>query len=318
LSFPDLFATRGIEATGIRGALMPNRSLAEFTWLRAGGVAQLLFQPADEADLATFLQRLPEDVPLTVLGFGSNMLLRDGGIEGAVIRLSPRGFGGIEPAGETRLKVGAAVPDKRLAEAAHDAGLGGFAFFYGIPGGLGGALRMNAGTPGKETCQRVIEVRAVTRRGEVVTLSNADMGYAYRHSGAPEGLVFTSALLEGEPRDKAAIRAEMDEVAAHREAAQPIRARTGGSTFKNPPGNSAWKLIDAAGGRGLMVGAAQMSEMHCNFMLNTAEATGHDLELLGETVRARVLETSGIRLDWEIKRIGRFEPGREVEPFLGK
>jgi UDP-N-acetylmuramate dehydrogenase len=252
-----------------------------------------------------------------VIGLGSNLLIRDGGVPGVVIRLSKRGFGAIEPAGENRLRVGAAIPDKRLAAAALEAGLSGFAFYHGIPGGIGGALRMNAGAHGTETRQRVVEVRAVTRAGEVVTLDNEAMGYAYRHSSASADLIFVSAVFEGFPEPADIIRRDMDAVTEHRERAQPIRSRTGGSTFKNPDGHSAWKLIDAAGCRGLAIGEAQVSEMHCNFLINTGEASGHDIELLGETVRARVLQSSGIRLDWEIKRFGRFEPGRTVEPFLG-
>ncbi len=302
----------------IRGRFDADKSLKEFMWFRAGGSAELLYQPADEADLAAFLPLVPDDVPITIIGLGSNLLVRDGGIPGVVIRLSVRGFGGVEPAGPARLRVGAGVPDKHFAAAALEHGLSGFAFYHGIPGGIGGALRMNAGAHGSETRQRVVEVRAVNRRGEIVTLTNTDMGYAYRHCGASPDLIFTSAIYEGIPEDRDVIRRDMDAVTEHREKAQPIRSRTGGSTFKNPEGHSAWKLVDAAGCRGLKVGDAQVSEMHCNFLINTGEATGHDIELLGETVRARVFETSGIRLEWEIKRLGVFEGGREVEPFLGR
>ncbi|MBE7186266.1 MAG: UDP-N-acetylmuramate dehydrogenase, partial [Methylobacterium mesophilicum] len=245
----------------------------------------------------------------------SNLLVRDGGIAGVVIRLSAKGFGQVERVGASTLRAGSAVPDKRLAAAALEAGLGGFHFFHGIPGSVGGALRMNAGANGVETRERVREVRAVDRRGDLHVLSNADMGYAYRHSSAATDLVFTSALFEGEPAEPDAIRAKMDEVQHHRETVQPIREKTGGSTFKNPDGSSAWKEIDRAGCRGLSVGGAQMSEMHCNFMINTGQATGHDLETLGETVRERVHDTSGILLHWEIKRLGRFEDGQEVRPF---
>jgi UDP-N-acetylmuramate dehydrogenase len=317
MSFPDLRPRLG-DLSGIRGRLDADKSLKELMWFRAGGPAQLLFQPADEADLAAFLPKVPEDVPITVVGLGSNLLIRDGGVPGVVIRLSVRGFGGVEPVGETRLRVGAGVPDKHFAAAALEAGLSGFAFYHGIPGGIGGALKMNAGAHGSETRERVVEVRAVNRKGEIVTLSNAEMGYAYRHSSAPADLIFTAAVYEGIPEDRDAIRQAMDAVTEHREKAQPIRSRTGGSTFKNPEGHSAWKLVDAAGMRGYRIGDAQVSEMHCNFLINTGEANGHDLELLGETVRARVLETSGIRLEWEIKRFGLFEEGREVEPFLGR
>ena len=305
------------DLSDIRGRIEPGKSLREFMWFRVGGPAEVLFQPADEADLALFLKRLPADVPVTILGLGSNLLIRDGGLPGVAIRLSLKGFGGVERVGERRLRAGTGIPDKHLAARALEAGLSGFAFFHGIPGGLGGALRMNAGANGSDTSARVIEVRAVTRQGDVVTLPVADMGYAYRHSGAPDGLIFTAALLEGIPADREAIAADMDAVAEHREKSQPIRSRTGGSTFKNPDGGSAWKLIDAAGCRGLRIGDAQVSEMHCNFLINVDAASAHDVELLGETVRARVFETSGVRLEWEIKRFGVFEPGREVTPFLG-
>lgn len=305
------------DLSDIRGRIEPGKSLRELMWFRVGGPAEVLFQPADEADLALFLKRLPADVPVTILGLGSNLLIRDGGLPGVAIRLSLKGFGGVERVGERRLRAGTGIPDKHLAARALEAGLSGFAFFHGIPGGLGGALRMNAGANGSDTSARVIEVRAVTRQGDVVTLPVAEMGYAYRHSGAPDGLIFTSALLEGIPADREAIAADMDAVAEHREKSQPIRSRTGGSTFKNPDGGSAWKLIDAAGCRGLRIGDAQVSEMHCNFLINVDAASAHDVELLGETVRARVFETSGVRLEWEIKRFGVFEPGREVTPFLG-
>ncbi|MCR9056915.1 MAG: UDP-N-acetylmuramate dehydrogenase [Rhodobacteraceae bacterium] len=318
MNFPDLLEAYPALGEGLRGRLTANQPLSAVTWFRTGGPAQLLFQPADEKDLAAFLRKLPGDVPVLPVGLGSNLLIRDGGMEGVVIRLSAKGFGEIEDLGRNRLRAGAAVPDKRLAEAAARAGLGGFAFYTGIPGGLGGALRMNAGAHGTETRERMVELTALDREGNRHVLSNADMGYAYRHSSAPGDLIFTSATFEGNPHDETAIRQEMADVVAHREKSQPIREKTGGSTFKNPPGTSAWKEIDAAGCRGLQVGGAQMSEMHCNFMINTGEATGYDLEMLGETVRARVLKHSGIRLEWEIKRLGRFGAAGTVEPFLGR
>ncbi|CAG0996123.1 UDP-N-acetylmuramate dehydrogenase [Rhizobiaceae bacterium] len=304
--------------SGVRGKITPNAEMEKITWFRAGGLAEALFQPADEDDLAIFLKAVPEDVPVMVVGIGSNLLVREGGIPGFVVRLSAKGFGDAEAIGPTRIRAGAATPDKRVAALALDAGIGGFHFYHGIPGAIGGALRMNAGANGVETRERVVEVRALDRRGNVHVLSNADMGYSYRHSRAPADLIFTSAILEGYPEDRETIRGLMDEVQHHRETVQPIREKTGGSTFKNPPGTSAWKEIDKAGCRGLMIGGAQMSPMHCNFMINTGNATGYDLEFLGETVRARVLETSGIRLEWEIKRIGRFKPGHEVQEFLGQ
>ncbi len=304
---------------GFRGSLQADQPLAPIVWFRAGGPAEILALPADAGDLAFLMRALPEEVPVTIFGLGSNMLVRDGGVEGVVVRLSARGFGRAEVEG-TRLRVGAALADKRVAAHALEAGIGGFAFYHGIPGGIGGALRMNAGANGAETCERVVEVVAIDRRGDRHLLSNADMGYSYRHAAVPDDYIFVEALFEGVPQEREKIRAEMDAVQEHRETAQPVKSRTGGSTFKNPdpPGTpnqrSAWKLIDAAGCRGLKVGDAQVSEMHCNFLLNTGAATGHDLELLGETVRARVLEHSGVRLEWEIKRIGRFGD-RIVEEF---
>ena len=308
--------------SGFRGTLQPDQPLAPIVWFRAGGPAEILAMPADEEDLAFLMRALPEDVPVTVFGLGSNLLVRDGGVPGVVVRLSARGFGGAEIEG-SRMRVGAALADKRAAANAFEAGLGGFAFYHGIPGGIGGALKMNAGANGVETRERVVEAVAIDRRGERHVLSNADLGYSYRHSSAPDDFIFVEATFEGVPQDPETIRAEMDAVQHHRETAQPVKSRTGGSTFKNPdpPGTPnqrrAWQLIDAAGCRGLRIGDAQVSEMHCNFLLNTGAATGHDLELLGETVRARVLKTSGVRLEWEIKRMGRFGESGVVEPFLG-
>ncbi|AAL51762.1 udp-n-acetylenolpyruvoylglucosamine reductase [Brucella melitensis bv. 1 str. 16M] len=302
----------------MRGRLTPDTGMDKITWFRAGGPAQVLFQPSDEEDLSAFLKAVPEEIPLLVVGIGSNLLVRDGGVPGFVVRLSAKGFGEVEQVCDTQLRAGAAAPDKRVAAAALEAGLAGFHFYHGIPGGIGGALRMNAGANGVETRERVVEVRALDRKGEVHVLSNADMGYAYRHSSASPDLIFTSVLFEGVPGERDDIRRAMDEVQHHRETVQPVREKTGGSTFKNPEGTSAWKEIDKAGCRGLRVGGAQMSEMHCNFMINTGNATGHDLETLGETVRARVFENSGIRLHWEIKRLGLFREGEQIEEFLGK
>ncbi|MFD1791901.1 UDP-N-acetylmuramate dehydrogenase [Ochrobactrum teleogrylli] len=304
--------------SGLRGRLTPDTGMDKITWFRAGGPAQVLFQPADEEDLSNFLKAVPEEIPILVVGIGSNLLVRDGGVPGFVVRLSAKGFGEVERVSETQLRAGTATPDKRVAAAALEAGLSGFHFYHGIPGGIGGALRMNAGANGVETRERVVEVRALDRKGELHVLSNADMGYAYRHSSVSPELIFTSALFEGVPGDREDIQRAMDEVQHHRETVQPVREKTGGSTFKNPEGTSAWKEIDKAGCRGLRVGGAQMSEMHCNFMINTGTATGHDLETLGETVRAKVFESSGIRLHWEIKRLGLFRDGARVEEFLGK
>ncbi|MBN9075310.1 MAG: UDP-N-acetylenolpyruvoylglucosamine reductase [Rhizobiales bacterium 65-79] len=313
-----LLAKLGDRLSGLRGRLTPDAGMEKITWFRAGGPADVLFQPADEEDLAAFLKAVPAEIPVTVVGIGSNLLVREGGIRGFVVRLSAKGFGEAEAISPTTIRAGAATPDKRVAAVALEAGIGGFHFYHGIPGGIGGALRMNAGANGVETRERVVEVRALDRKGEPHVLTNADMGYAYRHSSAPRDLIFTSAVLEGFPEDRAVIRAAMDEVQHHRETVQPIREKTGGSTFKNPSGTSAWREIDKAGCRGLMIGGAQMSPMHCNFMINTGNATGYDLEYLGETVRARVLEHSGIRLEWEIKRIGEFKPGRSIDEFLGR
>ena len=308
----------GDRLSAVRGRITPDAAMDKITWFRAGGTADALFQPADEEDLAAFLKAVPHEIPITVVGIGSNLLVREGGIRGFVVRLSAKGFGAVQAIGDNRIRAGAAAPDKRVAAAALEAGLGGFHFYHGIPGGIGGALRMNAGANGVETRERVVEVRALDRDGALHILSNADMGYAYRHSAAPKDLIFTEAIFAGEPADKDEIKAAMDAVQHHRETVQPIREKTGGSTFKNPEGTSAWKEIDKAGCRGLMIGGAQMSPMHCNFMINTGTATGYDLELLGETVRARVLERSGIRLTWEIRRIGAFKPGHEIDEFLGQ
>ena len=307
----------GDRLSGLRGRITPNAEMEKLTWFRAGGAAAALFQPADEDDLAAFLAAVPADMPILVVGVGSNLLVRDGGIDGFVVRLSAKGFGAVEGVSPTRIRAGTAALDKRVAAVALEAGIGGFHFYHGIPGSIGGALRMNAGANGVETRERVVEVRALDRAGKLHVLSNADMGYSYRSSAAAPDLIFTSVLFEGYAEDQATIKAAMDAVQHHRETVQPIREKTGGSTFKNPEGSSAWKEIDKAGCRGLMIGGAQMSPMHCNFMINTGSATGYDLELLGETVRARVLESSGIRLEWEIRRIGDFRPGREVQEFLG-
>ncbi|WP_137154549.1 UDP-N-acetylmuramate dehydrogenase [Rhizobium sp. FKL33] len=310
-----LLAELGSAMQDVRGRLTPDAPMDRVTWFRAGGLAELMFQPHDVDDLVTFLKALPEEVPLTVVGVGSNLLVRDGGIKGVVLRLSAKGFGDVELAGENRIRAGAICPDKNIAAMALDHGIGGFAFYYGIPGSIGGALRMNAGANGSETRERVVEIEAVTRKGERVTLSNADMHYSYRHSAPPEGLIFTHGVFQGYAEDKAKIRADMDAVRHHRETVQPVQEKTGGSTFKNPEGHSAWKLIDEAGCRGLQIGGAQMSPLHCNFMINIGQATAHDLEKLGEIVRQRVFENSGVLLEWEIKRIGDFMQGYEVAAF---
>ncbi|MBH5367807.1 UDP-N-acetylmuramate dehydrogenase [Bradyrhizobium glycinis] len=303
MSFPDITPSLKAAMPELRGRLLANQSLAELTWFRVGGPAQVLFTPADEDDLAYFLAHLASDIPVYVIGVGSNLIVRDGGIAGVVIRLAPRAFGEAIASGDV-VTAGAAALDKRVAEVAASANIGGLEFYFGIPGTIGGALRMNAGANGGETKDVLIEARGVGRDGTKHVFSSAEMKFVYRSSGVDPSIIFTSARFRGEIRHAEAIRARMAEVQSHRETAQPIREKTGGSTFKNPPGHSAWKLIDAAGCRGLRVGGAQVSEMHCNFLINTGEATAHDIETLGETVRERVKANSGIELHWEIKRIG--------------
>jgi len=300
----DLLAELTARLPDLRGRLAAEAPLKDYTWFRVGGPAEVLYSPADEADLAYVLKHLPQDMPVTMIGLGSNLLVRDGGIEGVVIRLG-RGFGEIKVEDGARLRVGTAVPDVKVARAAADAGIAGLSFYRGIPGGVGGALRMNGGAHGTETCEVLVEARAVDRQGNIHVLPVADFHYGYRHCGAPADLIFTEALFQGTPGDPKKILAEMDEIAAYREEVQPIKSRTGGSTFKNPPGNKSWQLIDAAGCRGLSVGDAKVSELHCNFLINEGNASAADIETLGETVRARVKETSGVELEWEIKRLGK-------------
>lgn len=291
-----------------RGSLTENAALGPATWFRVGGPAQVLFLPADELDLAVFLKNTPADIPVTVLGAASNVIVRDGGIPGVVVRLG-KPFGAISVKG-TRVTAGAAALDKKVAEAAAAAGIAGLEFYSGVPGTIGGALRMNAGCYGRETKDALVTAEALDRSGEHFILAREDLGYSYRHSKAPEDWIFISATFEGSADDPAAIKARMQEIAAKREASQPIREKTGGSTFANPdpPGTenqrSAWKLIDQAGCRGLQIGGARMSDRHANFMINTGQATAADLEALGEEVRRRVKEKSGVSLRWEIKRIG--------------
>lgn len=303
MAFPDLLPALQAAMPELRGRLLGHEPLGPLTWFRVGGPAQVLFTPADEADLGYFLARLPSDMPVYPIGVGSNLIVRDGGVPGVVIRLSARGFGEVTAAGDT-VRAGAAALDKRVAEVAAAASLSGLEFYHGIPGSVGGALRMNAGANGGETRDVLVEAVGIDRGGERRVYANADMKFSYRECGVDGGVIFTAALFRGRAADPAAIRARMAEVQAHRESAQPIREKTGGSTFRNPPGHSAWKLIDAAGMRGFRVGGAQVSPMHCNFLINTGTATGHDIEALGEAVRERVKATSGIALQWEIKRIG--------------
>ncbi len=288
----------------VRGELIPDAPMAPLTWFRVGGPAEVLFRPADADDLASFLKGCPQEVPVTIVGVGSNLLVRDGGVPGVVIRMG-KPFMGVEVLGGHRVRAGTAALDMAVARTAMEAGLAGLEFFRGIPGSIGGALRMNGGAYEKETKDVLIEAEGVTRAGDIVTYSVADMGYSYRHSSAPADVYFTSALFQGVLGDKAEIERRMNEITERRETSQPIRTRTGGSTFKNPDGHKSWQLIDAAGCRGLKRGGAQVSEKHCNFLINTGDATASDIEELGEEVRARVKETSGVTLDWEIRRIGR-------------
>ncbi len=286
-----------------RGRLTAAETLGPMTWFRVGGPAEVLMVPADEADLAYALARIPAEVPVTALGLGSNIIVRDGGVPGIVVKLG-RGFGAIAVEANHVLRAGAAVPDVKVARAAADAAVDGLAFFRGIPGAIGGALRMNAGAHGGETRDVLIEARGLDRDGTVLTFSAADMGYSYRHCAVRSSIVFTEARFQGRPGTSAVILSEMDRITAARESSQPIREKTGGSTFKNPPGRKAWQLIDAAGCRGLAIGDAQVSEMHCNFLINRGQASADDIEALGEEVRRRVRDVSGVTLEWEIKRVG--------------
>ena len=287
----------------VRGRLEANAPLADLTWFRAGGAAEVLFAPADEADLAAFLKDTPKDIPVYVIGVGSNLLVRDGGVPGVVIRLG-KGFADVTEEPGHRVRAGTAALDVRVARFALEKSIDSLTFLRGIPGTIGGALRMNAGAYGGETKDILIEARAVDRSGNIHVLTNADMKYTYRHCGAPEDLVFTQALLQGRAGDPEEISAAMDKITESREATQPIKSRTGGSTFKNPPGNKSWQLIDKAGMRGFAVGPAKVSDLHCNFLINEGGATAAQIEELGEVVRAKVKSTSGVVLDWEIKRIG--------------
>jgi UDP-N-acetylmuramate dehydrogenase len=292
----------------VRGKIEAGVVLAPFTWFRVGGPAQVLFQPADEDDLAAFLRACPLDIPILAVGVGSNLIVRDGGVEGVVIRLSPRGFGQVTTDG-VRITSGAACLDAVVAKKAAEAGIAGLEFYRGVPGTIGGALRMNAGCYDSETKDVLVSCVAYNRAGERIVLSNADMGFTYRHTVAADDLIFVSATFEGTRGDPAEITARMDAITARREASQPIRDKTGGSTFKNPDqiqsgGRKSWQVIHDAGLRGHTIGGAQMSEKHCNFMINIGDATAADLEALGDHVIATVKATQGVDLYWEIKRVG--------------
>jgi UDP-N-acetylmuramate dehydrogenase len=287
----------------VRGRLAANAPIGPLTWFRVGGPAEVLFRPADEADLADFLKALPGAVPVTVIGVGSNLLVRDGGLPGVTVRLG-RGFADVE-AGADEIHAGAGALDLNVALTAAEAGIAGLEFLSGVPGTIGGGLRMNAGAYGGEVKDVLIEASAVDRAGVIHRVTAAELGLSYRHSDAPNDWIFTGALLRGTRGEPAAIAVRMNEIKAAREASQPIRARTGGSTFANPPGDNAWRLIDEAGCRGLTRGGAMVSEKHTNFLINTGNATAADLEGLGEEVRRRVHAKFGIVLDWEIRRVGR-------------
>ncbi|MGV2980037.1 UDP-N-acetylmuramate dehydrogenase [Camelimonas sp. ID_303_24] len=296
----------------IRGDLEANAPMAPLSWFRAGGPADVLFTPADEDDLSSFLRQLPAQVPVLTVGLGSNLLVRDGGFAGVVIRLG-RPFAAIAALDGHRVSAGAGAPDVKVANVAAKAGIAGLSFMRGIPGAIGGVLRMNGGAYGGETSDVLVEARGVDRSGARRVFSHADMGFSYRHSDVAENVIFTQALFQGRPGDPAEIAREMAAITDARSASQPVNTRTGGSTFKNPPGRKAWELVDAAGCRGLRRGAAQVSELHCNFLINHGGASAADIEELGEEVRRRVLETSGVQLAWEIRRVGRpLAPGQQA------
>jgi UDP-N-acetylmuramate dehydrogenase len=302
MSFPDLLPTLKNKMPSLRGRLLPNQPLADLTWFRVGGPAQVLFMPEDENDLCHFLRELPPEIAVTTIGLGSNLIVRDGGVAGVVVRLG-RGFSEVTVDG-LNVRAGAAVPDVKVARAAQEAGIAGLSFLRGIPGSIGGALRMNGGAYGGEIKDVLVEARGIDRDGNARTYSNAEMNFSYRHCGVADDVIFTQALFAGRTGAAAAIAAEMNKITESREATQPVKSRTGGSTFKNPPGHKAWQLVDAAGCRGLRIGDAQVSEMHCNFLINLGNATAAEIETLGETIRERVKKASGIELAWEIKRIG--------------
>ncbi|MGC1896208.1 MAG: UDP-N-acetylmuramate dehydrogenase [Pseudolabrys sp.] len=301
MSFPDTVPELKARMPELRGRLLANQPIGEFTWFRVGGPAQAFFMPEDENDLAYFLRKLPGETPVTVIGAGSNMIVRDGGVAGVVIRLG-RGFNDVKVE-DHRITAGTAILDVMVARAAQPAGIAGLAFLSGIPGTIGGALRMNGGAYGGETKDVLVETQGVDRQGNLRKFTIGEMGFSYRHCGVSEDVIFTAAVLQGRAGAPEEIAAEMATIKKKREASQP-RNRTGGSTFKNPPGHSAWNLVDDAGCRGLTVGGAQVSELHSNFLINLGGATAADIEILGETVRERVKAHSGVELEWEIKRVG--------------
>ena len=288
----------------VRGKLTPDAPLAPLVWFKSGGTAEYLFEPADEEDLVSFLRDLDPQVPVMALGLGSNLIVRDGGVPGVVVRLG-KPFSKIRQLDETTLRCGGGASGILVSSTARDHGIAGLEFLRGIPGTVGGFVRMNGGAYGREVSDILVSARLVLRSGEVVEWPLEKLGYTYRHSEVPEGAVVVEATFQGVPGKPEAIAAEMDVIARTREESQPLRSRTGGSTFKNPAGHKAWVLVDAAGCRGLTIGGAQVSEKHCNFLLNLGSATSADIEALGEEVRRRVLANSGITLEWEIQRVGR-------------
>ena len=288
---------------GVRGKLKPNAPLAPLVWFKSGGAAELLFEPADRDDLVAFLTCLDPDTPVMALGLGSNMIVRDGGVPGVTVRLG-KPFAMVERLDAVTLRCGGGASGILVSSSARDAGISGVEFLRSIPGTVGGFVRMNGGAYGRETCDILVECDVVLRSGDIITLSAEALGYTYRHSNLPEGAIVVSATLRGAPGEPEAIQAEMDRIASSREESQPLRSKTGGSTFKNPPGHKAWALVDAAGCRGLRLGDAQVSEKHCNFLLNLGNASSGEIEELGEEVRRRVRARTNISLEWEIQRIG--------------
>ena len=298
--------SEAVTLPSVRGKLRPDAPLAPLVWFKSGGNAELLFEPADVDDLCALLKSLDPDMPVMALGLGSNMIVRDGGVPGVVVRLG-KPFARVEQVGETSLRCGGGASGILVSSTARDAGIARLEFLRSIPGTVGGFVRMNGGAYGRETCEILVDCDVVLRSGERRTLTRDELGYSYRHSELPEQAIVVSATFRGEPDEPAAIQAEMDRIAASREESQPLRSRTGGSTFKNPPGHKAWALIDAAGCRGLRIGDAQVSEKHCNFLLNLGNATSAQIEDLGEEVRRRVVDKTNILLEWEIQRIGTYE-----------
>ncbi|WP_347303282.1 UDP-N-acetylmuramate dehydrogenase [Croceibacterium sp. TMG7-5b_MA50] len=291
-------------ASNIRGRLTPNVPLDRLTWFKTGGAADWLFEPADQDDLVAFLEQLDPAVPVMALGLGSNLIVRDGGVPGVVIRLG-KAFATVEVRRDCVVECGGGASGILVASTARDAGIGGLEFLRGIPGTVGGFVRMNGGAYGREVADILVDADVVMPDGTAITVPAGDLGFSYRHSRLPDGAIVTAARLRGEPDDPASIGAEMDRIANEREQSQPLRSKTGGSTFKNPAGQKAWQLVDAAGCRGLAVGGAQVSEKHTNFLINTGTATSADIEQLGEEVRRRVAEQTGVTLEWEIRRVGR-------------